>query len=535
MTRTRANVLVALCLVFLAAQTVLAMRTKSPTADEFSHHVASGYSYLKTGDFRMNPASPPLPRMMSAFPLLFIGAEAPLGHPSWQAGDSPEFARQFFYVKNDRADDFIFWSRVPNVIVSLLFGLAVFFWSRILLGDAAAVGAVALYSFCPDILAHSGLATADLPVAFFFFMTLAGFYFYLKAPTRKLLVATGIFAGLAFLSKFSAVLLFPILLLVALISGKERAVALPKTLAFLVVCLVTVWAGYFFEVKALLKNTPDAGKKAAVYQKIGGNGLLEFAEKTPVPLSTFSSAFTSMMITRVKGTNAYLMGRWSTKGWWYYYFIAFAIKNTIPFLVLGVLGLFWVRRLKIERLTAAVLLVPILSFFAVTLTDRSQAGIRYFLPMYPFFIVLGGAAFGMLWSHRQRAVKALALFLIAWHIAEAGWIFPHYLSYFNQFAGGPDEGYKFLRDSNLDWGQDLKGVAGLVKKEGYPEIALFYPWPADPGYYKIPYRALSPDEFKRPGRAVYVIAAHYLDNVEWTKDQAPTRRIGHSMFVYDLR
>ena len=32
---------------------------------------------------------------------------------------------------------------------------------------------------------------------------------------------------------------------------------------------------------------------------------------------------------------------------------------------------------------------------------------------------------------------------------------PHYLSYFNEAAGGPDNGYRHLENSNLDWGQDL--------------------------------------------------------------------------------
>ena len=84
---------VLLLLALMATQTVSAMRTKSPTADEFAHHVASGYSYWLTRDFRMNPASPPLPRLLAAFPLLFLNARAPLDHASWRNGDSPEFAR----------------------------------------------------------------------------------------------------------------------------------------------------------------------------------------------------------------------------------------------------------------------------------------------------------------------------------------------------------------------------------------------------------------------------------------------------------
>src|SRR5688500_16140748 len=84
-------------LILVAAQAIWAMRSKSPTSDEFSHHVASGYSYWVSGDFRMNPASPPLPRLLAGFPLLFTKVQPPLDDPSWAEGDSPAFAKRFFY------------------------------------------------------------------------------------------------------------------------------------------------------------------------------------------------------------------------------------------------------------------------------------------------------------------------------------------------------------------------------------------------------------------------------------------------------
>jgi len=33
-------------------------------------------------------------------------------------------------------------------------------------------------------------------------------------------------------------------------------------------------------------------------------------------------------------------------------------------------------------------------------------------------------------------------------------VYPHQLAYFNEAAGGPENGYKHLLHSNLDWGQD---------------------------------------------------------------------------------
>ena len=87
MKRQAFPVFILLALFF--GQVFFAMRTKSTTCDEFAHHTASGYSHLVTGDFRMNPAEPPLSRLLSAIPLYFLGAKAPLDHESWKSGDSP--------------------------------------------------------------------------------------------------------------------------------------------------------------------------------------------------------------------------------------------------------------------------------------------------------------------------------------------------------------------------------------------------------------------------------------------------------------
>lgn len=526
--------LVSALLIILFGLVTFSMRTKSPTCDEFAHHVASGYSYLVTGDFRMNPASPPLPRVLAALPLWFLKAKAPLDHSSWKEGNSPVFAHQFFEVYNHNMDQLIFWARIPIVILSIIFGFFVFYWSRALFGEMAAYFSLILYCFCPDIIAHSGLATADLAVAFFFFMTLMCYWKYLKEPALKYLFFTGVMAGLAFLSKFSAVLLFPIMLLTALLSGKVKEIALPKMLAFLFICFFTVWAGYGFELKPLLTNTPDPAKKIAMYQKAGGEALVHFAEKVSVPLSTFSSAFVSMMVTKARGTHAYLMGQWSDKGWWYYYFVAFLIKNTIPFILLIFASFFIFKKLGLDRLTQVTLLTPVVFFFAATLGDKAQAGIRYFLPIYPLLFLLAGAGAAYLWK-KNNAMRFIVAALLSWHAAEAIHIFPDYLAYFNESIGGPDNGYKWLRDSNIDWGQDLKGIGKLAQKEKYPEVVVLTLSPVDPADYGIPYRRFNESDSAAPAKTVYAVGVHFWDSVRWAKHIKPDRIIGHSFFIYDMR
>jgi hypothetical protein len=132
-------------------------------------------------------------------------------------------------------------------------------------------------------------------------------------------------------------------------------------------------------------------------------------------------------------------------------------------------------------------------------------------------------------------LKTLVLALLFWHAAAALWVFPHPLAYFNELIGGPGNGHRYLRDSNLDWGQDLKGLARYAAQQKYPEVVLYSLSPADPAYYGLSYRRPEKEEFETPRRAVYAVGAHQRDAMRWTRDLKPDKIIGYSMFVYDLR
>ena len=49
-------------------------------------------------------------------------------------------------------------------------------------------------------------------------------------------------------------------------------------------------------------------------------------------------------------------------------------------------------------------------------------------------------------------------------------IAPDYLAFFNLLAGGPSGGYRYLVDSNLDWGHDLPGMARYVQEQGIDRV-----------------------------------------------------------------
>jgi hypothetical protein len=128
-------------------------------------------------------------------------------------------------------------------------------------------------------------------------------------------------------------------------------------------------------------------------------------------------------------------------------------------------------------------------FTAFSVYTQVNIGLRYVLPAFPLLMVLAGST-SLLWKKRKVLRGILAISLMLWYAGESLSIYPHYLSYFNQIAGGPKNGYRFLVDSNLDWGQGLKGLKKYMDENGISKIKLSYFGTADPEQYGISYQAL---------------------------------------------
>ena len=108
------------------------------------------------------------------------------------------------------------------------------------------------------------------------------------------------------------------------------------------------------------------------------------------------------------------------------------------------------------------MLAPGAAYFLLACFAKTQIGYRHILPVYPFLIVAGACGAAVLC--RTRWGSALCLGGSLWLVASVGAAYPHYLAYFNEAAGGPAGGWRWLVDSNLDWGQDLKGLAAEVRR-----------------------------------------------------------------------
>src|SRR6266581_828121 len=147
---THSLVLSGLVLVFFL-QMFTASPIKTPTFDEPAH-IGAGLSYLKTGDFKVNPQHPPLLKEIGALPLVLMGIRFPISREDWKgigARPHPFFQWQLgrdIIFGND-PDRVMFWSRLPFILLAVLLGALVVSWGRRLLGATAAAGALLLYVF----------------------------------------------------------------------------------------------------------------------------------------------------------------------------------------------------------------------------------------------------------------------------------------------------------------------------------------------------------------------------------------------------
>ncbi len=135
--------------------------------------------------------------------------------------------------------------------------------------------------------------------------------------------------------------------------------------------------------------------------------------------------------------------------------------------------------------TAVFLVLPVAVYLGVAMAQNLNIGTRHILPIYPFVIAIGAAAIASLHGRSRRTMVSVVAALAILDVVEVGRTWPHPLSFFNSFVGGPANGHNFLVDSNLDWGQDLKGLKLWMVAHDVDNINLAYFGSAAPEYYGI--------------------------------------------------
>ena len=555
-----------------ATLAVTSMRLKSATFDEAAH-LPAGYTYLKLRDHRLNPEHPPLVKVLAASPLLFMDVRLRPDDEAWRLRRQWEFGRRFLYRWND-ADRLLFWGRVPVVGLGVLLGAAVFFRARRDWGLPAAALALFLCALSPDVLAHGQIVTTDIGAALFMFLSVVAFERVVERATWRRLLLAGLAAGAAVATKFSMLVLGPVLVLLAVVAvlapepmrrawtreaerdveGRARRAvhAALLLLGIAVVALVVVWASYGF-APAL---SPNAAVEADVdWERVSGRGgIVEATMGAARRAHLLPEAYVYGFLRFFRHSEArptFLLGRLSDRGFWYYFPVTFALKT--PLALVALLILSWATRghHPASLRTELFVWLPAIFYFVLACALGLNIGHRHLLPVYPFLFVIAGRCATLAAVRFPGILSSAAVLVLAgWYGASVARVHPHYLAYFNELAGGPAGGYRYLVDSNLDWGQDLKGLKAWLDANRVPHIKLSYFGTADPGYHQIPCELLPgqmlppPREVVRqvqPGEVVAVSVTNlqgvYLKPedrplMERLRARTPVATIGHSIRIY---
>jgi hypothetical protein len=485
--------------------------TESAIMDEKAH-IPAGYSYVHFGDMRLNPEHPPLLKDLAGLPLLFMDLSFPADSARWQSGINEQWTLgdAFIYGSGNDADRIMFWSRFPIVLIALLLGFFIYRWTKELAGTVAGLFATLLYLADPNIIGHSHYVTTDIGIAAFIFIAFYYFIRFLRDPSWKNLALAGIGLGLAELAKFSAVLLFPYFALIGLLyfitkpkandgASSVAVFRLKKAWEFIwkyagivLISLVLIFALY-------IPNTINMpGEKLAeishaVFPQDKAPGKFATDTVSALSVSPVIKPFDEyllgvfMVFMRVAGGNTYyFFGTVSNHATPWYFPAVFLLKETLPMLFLLLAGLVYTTYRILRSIAGKqasswwavfshsfqshiaqyAMFGFVLMYAYVSITGNLNIGFRHLFPILPFlYVLVAKTAFDFLRRQGfqgERVVRMLLGVLALWIISIPIFAYPSYLSYFNTAAGGPSEGYRYVTDSNYDWGQDVKRLRDFV-------------------------------------------------------------------------
>lgn len=489
----------------------------SPIVDEIPH-IGAGYSYVQKGDFRLNPEHPPLAKDLAGFALGFLSLNQSAFKTQFWATDINgqwNFGRNLIFNSGNDAILITRVAKLPMILFFIFSAIIIFHWARKLYGDKAAILATFLFSFSPTVVAHSRFVTTDIPALFGILLATYFYVRFLEYQSRKNLIIASLAFGIAQLTKFSVFLLNPMFIVVAIAWGlKSHHEKIIETSRTFFKTIFIIIAGYIFIVWPIyglhaFNYPPELQKRDTIYH-LGsyGNRLIAdrvvWASDKPYIRALGQYGLGVLMVTQraIGGNNTYFLGEISNHAWKKYFPIVYFIKEPLPFwglFIIAVLFAVWQFRFnkyKISHLLDKnfhqfVMLLWIAIYWYSSVKANLNIGVRHLLPTYGFvFILVSGQMIELgrkLWQtygkKTHRFYDVLIYILLAWYLLENLLVFPYYLTYFNQIAGGPKGGYRYVVDSNVDWGQDAKRLADWVDKNKISKISLDYFGWADAGYY----------------------------------------------------
>ena len=518
-----------------ALQSLWFIQTQSLTYDEPAHIIA-GIDAWRHGRFEHWNDHPPLGRLWLTLPMSrvdsqFAWQQLPTGYRVMGMQPGPE--------------EIALRTRPMNTLLGLALGATLWFAARQLFSEGAANVALALFAFTPSLIAHFSLATTDGIGALFIFLTAFQLVRWRHNPNWLQTLLMGLALGGLLLAKFYAppfVLLGLALMVVLKPAGASLGPAQwnwKPTLLAMALALITLWAGYFFHVSHLKIGD---GQVVATFPN---RAVKTWATKSNkhvnviVPAGEFLEGLREVALSNKHGRPAWFMGRiYPSGGIKAYYPAAIALKWPTILLALLLASLLMGLR-KTCRAPGDLLVMCAfgLLFLFFAIPSKYDIGERHILPLYPFALLIAGA----LWEHvtAHRTARALLLILLCLNAADALRSAPDYLTYFNVLVK-PTSSWRYLTDSNLDWGQGLIALREYESKHPDETLRLAYFGSLNPALYGVRATPLAPEDHVT-GKVIVgasALSGQILpdpNSYRWLLPYTPTQMIDRSMFVYEIK
>lgn len=565
----KAEIVCGALLLVMAANLFGQISRKSLTNDEMIH-IPAGYYHLVAGYFQLNNEHPPLVKMWAALPLLFIQPNEPP-----PATDDAEhnmnltwrYQASFWKDNPEHYEATIFWTRAFMIFLSVGLGILIFLYAHDLFGARVACLSVALFTFDPTVLAHGRIVHTDMAaglVYLLFFHTLCR---YLRKPTWRRALIIGLASGVALVTKFSMIMMLPLLAGLAIggilfakrlkIPGKRIG---QHAILALVTILFVINAAYYFRRPSV--TTSDVAWVQVQSPEKFDNLMAVFRWGSKVLPTYYLFGFYNFWLHTKHGHPTSLLGQYSGRGWWHYFPTAFALKTTLPFLILSIASLFWAlwRLVGKRDLRFLWIVIPFSIYLAVSMVSTINIGIRHFLPAYLFLFIAGGVFLDQLLRVRypRHLAMAVVIFILGWTLVESLRAYPHYVPYMNQLASSHPRWW-YLSDSNVEWGDDARDLADYLHAKGETEVggAISGGW-GTLGRYGIAYHEI----FPKPGQVTHAtryvaIGASFLNgstNAVWPDEngkqvseedrvnylaefrtRVPEATFGNSIYLYRVK
>ena len=540
----------------------------SPSGNE-SAHLAAGVYTLRFGRADLYRVNPPLSRMVAAIPATYYfdidadwlptAANILSLRPEYEVGTS-------LYFKNDPETlrNAFIWGRLFLLPLSLLGAWACYYFSKEFFGQWGGFFALLFWCFNPYVLTWSATVNPDITATS---IGIFSFYFFWKwcnSPSWSNTGILGMITGCLLVTKTVWIIIFAIFPLIWLIhyftTGKKQQFFSRTGKLITVFILALFVVNVFYNFHGTFKTLKDY---TFISQSLTGKSDVTSAKNRFIdsPLGALPVPFPQDYIYGIdvqkfdfeRGIPSYINGRWSERGYWYYYFYAFFLKTPIGFQIIIVLAFFLFltrRKYRLSCFNEAFLLIP---FFAILALLCSQDGFsihsRYLLPLLPFLFIWV-SRIGLVFSGSMSRVSSIPYFIKGAVVLLTGWmlvsvllVFPHCKSYFNEWAGGPVNGGKYLLGSDLDWGQDVYYLERWQKQnpDARPfRISLFWTMPLE--NTRIKYDGVVPKEGDntniyaalKPGW--YAVSVNNVLNQKnkyaFLRHETPVARAGYSINIY---